>query len=62
MHDPILQFRQLGIIPTVGGANQITGYALQTVNVVAMAVRALCKILLSIFISTVHTSVSVMVH
>lgn len=41
MHDPILQFRQFGIIPTVGGANQIAGYALQTVNVVAMAVRAL---------------------
>ena len=57
----VIQFGKFGVVPTVGRSDEVAGDALQTVDVVTVAVRTLLKILLSVFISAVHAAVAVMV-
>lgn len=62
MHDTVLKFGKLGIVPTVSCADKIACDALKAVDIVAVAVRTLFKVFLRILISAVHTTVAVVVH
>lgn len=62
MHDAVLKFGKLGIVPAVSCADKVTGDALQAVDIVAVAMRTLLEVFLRILISAVHTTVAVVVH
>ena len=55
-------FRQLRLVPSVGGAYQVAGDALQSVYVGAAALRAHFQMLVGILVAAVHAAVAGMVH
>lgn len=62
MHDAVLEFGKLGIVPAISCTDEVAGDALQAVDVAAVAMRTLFKVFLRILISAVHATVAVMVH
>ena len=62
MNHTVLEFGEFAAVPSVGGADEVAGDALQAVDVVAVANGALLKTLGSILIAAVHTAVAVVVH
>lgn len=62
MNDSVFQFRQLAGIPAVGGSDQISGDALEGVDVFAVAMRAFGEIVVGILKSAVEAAVAVVVY
>ena len=60
--DAVVQLCQFAGVPAVGGAYEVTGDTLEGVDVVAVAVRALGEILISILEAAVQAAVAVVVH
>ena len=58
----VFQLCELSAVPSAGGSDEVTGDALELVNVVASAVRTLHKTFLGILESTIHTTIAVVVH
>ena len=50
------------MIPTVGGSYEVTGNALQLINMLATALRTYFQVWISILISAVHATVTIVVH
>lgn len=61
MNNTVVKFGKLGIIPAVGSADEITGYALETVNSLAVADGTFLEILGGVFVAAVHATVTVVV-
>ena len=61
MYYAIFEFGELGIVPAVGGADEIAGDTLDVVDMMAVTHGTLCQAGLSILISAVHAAVTVMV-
>ena len=61
MDDAVLELGKLAAIPAVGGADEVTGDALQAVDVMTVAVGALLKAIGGILVTAVHATVAVMV-
>ena len=57
--DPVLQFCKLGAVPAVGRAYEVTGDALERIDVVAVAVRAFLESVSGVFIAAVEAAVAV---
>ena len=62
MYHSVSQFGELATVPTVGGSYKVASYALQFVDVVAVAFWALMQVFGSILIAAVHAAVAVVVH
>ena len=62
VHDSVLELREFGAVPTTCCTYEVTGDALQLVDLGALAVRALFKAGVRIFKSAVHATVAVVVH
>ena len=62
MNHTVIEFCQFGLIPTVGGTYEITGDALESVDIVATAIGTLVHYLLGIFISAIHATVACVVY
>ena len=58
----VVKFGEFGFVPSVGGADKISGDSLQAVDGMASAVRAGVEFGRSVLISAVHASVAGMVH
>ena len=58
----VVEFGKLAAVPTVGGSYQITGDALQLVDVVAAALRTYLEVGISILVAAVETAVAVVVY
>lgn len=56
------EFGEFGRVPPVGGADKISGDSLQTVDMMAVAVRTFGEAVGGILIAAVETAVTVMVH
>ena len=61
MDDAVLELGELAAVPSVGGSDEITGDALQAVDVVAVALGALVEAFGGILIAAVHATVAVVV-
>ena len=61
MYYAIFEFGELGIVPAVGGADEIAGDTLDVVDMMAVTHGTLCQAGLGILISAVHATVTVMV-
>jgi hypothetical protein len=53
VYHTVVKLSELAAVPAVRGAHQVTGDALQGVNVVAMAVRALGEAFLGVLVAAV---------
>ena len=62
MNNPIIQFRQLRIVPAVGGAYQVAGDALELIQVLAAAFGAFFQMGVGIFVAAIQATVAVMVY
>ena len=62
MHHSVFQFCKFSAVPARCGTYEVTCDTLQLVYLGALAVRALLKILIRILETTVHATVTVMVH
>ena len=62
MNDAVVQFGQLTLVPAVGSTYQITGDALQAVDMGAAAFRTFLQMIVSILITAVHAAVAVVVY
>ena len=62
MNHTVIELCQFGLIPTVGGTYEITGDALESVDIVATAIWALVHYFLGIFISAIHATVACVVY
>ena len=62
MYHTVVQLCQLGLVPAVGGTNEVTCDALEAVYVVAAAAGALVHYLLGILIAAIHAAVACVVH
>ena len=62
MNHTVIEFCQLGLVPAVGGTYEITGDALESVDIVATAIGTLVHYLLGIFISAIHATVACVVY
>ena len=62
MYDAVAELGELAAVPSAGCTNEVTGDALELVDVLSTAVRALHKTLLCVLISAVHTAVAVVVY
>ena len=58
----VVELGKLAAVPTVGGSYQVTGDALQLVDVVAAALRTYLEVGISILGAAVETAVAVMVY
>lgn len=58
----VVELGKLAAVPTVGCTYQITGDALQLVDVVAAALRTNIEVDVSILVAAVETAVAVMVY
>ena len=58
----VVKFCEFCIVPTVGGADKISGDALQTVDSGAVAMRAFFEVGRRVFISAYHTTVAIVVY
>ena len=58
----VVKLGKLAAVPTVGGSYQITGDALQLVDVVAAALRTYLEVGISILVAAVETAVAVVVY
>ena len=61
MDDAVLELGKFAAIPTVGGADEVTSDALQSVDIMTVAVGALLKALGGILVAAVHATVAVVV-
>ena len=61
MYDAVAELGELSAVPSAGGADEITGDALELVDIVAAAVRTFNESFLCILEATVHTAVAVVV-
>ena len=61
VNNTVVQFGQLGLVPSIGGPDQITCDALQAIYVGAATVWTFIHYLLGILITTVHATVAGMV-
>ena len=62
MDNTVVQLRELGIVPSSCGANEIACDSLELVDVPAVAVRTFLKVFIGILVAAVHTAVSVVVY
>ena len=62
VYHAVFQLCELSAVPSAGGSDEVTGDALELVNVMTSAVRALCESFLCILESTIHATVAVVVH
>ena len=62
MNHSVLEFGELSAVPAACRTYEVAGDALELVNILAAAVRALLQIRLGIFVSAVHAAVAVVVH
>ena len=62
MYDAVAELGELTAVPTACGTYEVTGDALELVDVLSAAVRALHKTLLCVLISAVHAAVAVVVY
>ena len=62
MYHTVIELRKLGLVPTVGSTYQITCDTLQSIHILAAALRTNIHMLLCILVSAVHTAVACMVH
>ena len=62
VNDTVAELGELAAVPTACGTYEVTCDALELVDVLATAVRTLCKSLLCVLISAVHAAVAVVVH
>ena len=62
MDNAVLELSQFTAVPAVSGTDEVTRDALQSVDVVAMALGALMQVVGGILVSTIHAAVAVMVH
>ena len=58
----VFEFCKLSAVPTACSSYEVAGDALELVDVLSTAVRALHKTLLCVLISAVHTAVAVVVY
>ena len=58
----VAEFCELSAVPTVCGTDEVTGDALELIDVFSSAVRAFLKALFSILEPAVHAAVAVVVH
>ena len=58
----VVELSQLAAVPAVGGTYQVTGDALQLVDVVAAALWTNLQVGISILVAAVQTAVAVVVH
>ena len=61
MYHPVVEFGQFARVPAVGRADEVAGDALEGVDVVAVAMRALPEVVISILEAAVEASVAVVV-
>ena len=59
--DAVLELGEFAAVPAVGGADEVTRDALQTVDIMAVAVGALVEIFGSVLVAAVHAAVAVVV-
>ena len=62
VHDAVAELGELAAVPAAGRADQVAGDALELVDVLSAAVRALGEALLGILEAAVHAAVAVVVH
>ena len=62
VNDTVAELGELAAVPAACGTYEVTCDALELVDVLATAVRTLCKSLLCVLISAVHAAVAVVVH
>ena len=62
MYYTVIQFCQLGLVPSVGGSYQITRDALQAIYVGAAAMGTLFHFLLGILVTAIHAAVARMIY
>ena len=62
MDGPVVQFGQFGFVPAVGGPHEVSGDALQAVDVCAATSGAGFQIRSRVLVSAVHAPVAVVVH
>ena len=62
MYHAVAELGELSAVPSAGGSDEVTGNALELVNVMTSAVRTFCESFLGILESTVHATVAVVVH
>ena len=58
----VVQLGQLRAVPTVGSTYQITGDTLQAVDAFASALRTFFQSCLGVFVTTIHTAITVMIY
>lgn len=62
MYNTVFEFRKLGAVPAVCGAYKVSCDALESVDVVPVAMRTLLKSFRGVLVAAVKAAVSVMVH
>ena len=62
VHHAVAELGELAAVPAAGRADQVAGNALELVDVLSAAVRALGEALLGILEAAVHAAVAVVVH
>ena len=62
MNDSVIQFREFGIVPTIGSTYQITGDALQLIDVLASALRTSFQVRSRVLIAAFEATIAVMVY
>ena len=62
MYDAVAELGELTAVPAACGTYEVTGDALELVDVLSTAVRTLYKTLLCVLISAVHAAVAVVVY
>ena len=62
MYDAVAELGELTAVPAACGADEVAGDALELVDVLSAAVRALGQALLGVLEAAVHAAVAVVVH
>ena len=62
VHDAVAELGELAAVPAAGRADEVAGDALELVDVLSAAVRALGEVLLGVLEAAVHAAVAVVVH
>lgn len=62
MYHAVAELGELATVPAAGRADEVAGDALELVDVLSAAVRALGEALLGVLEAAVHAAVAVVVH
>ena len=62
MNDAVAELGELTAVPTASCTYEVTGDALELVDVLSAAVRAFCKSFVGILKAAVHTTVTIVVN